>query len=214
MPTRSRRRIAGSRRGVGMAPSSAPPDFRERRAGLRLGIGHGRGGLRPGQCARHARPLRRRDRAATIARWRSGPAWSDAAANRERSRGSRAERREGRPAASHGRHGRQTPDEVVYDKDKKRSGGQETQTTGAPMSDEAVRALWLKRVQTAPGRFPEGALCLPAAGEGRRERVLLALSGVVAVGGASRRRPRSCRTKLKPDVRRGARPACPRAAST
>lgn len=44
-------------------------------------------------------------------------------------------------------------DQIVYDKDAKNPEGQETQTEGAPMSDEQVRALWLKRVQTRPADF-------------------------------------------------------------
>lgn len=49
---------------------------------------------------------------------------------------------------------REGADQIVYDKNAKRSGGQDTETTGsATMNDEAVRALWLKRVQTRPADF-------------------------------------------------------------
>jgi Ca-activated chloride channel family protein len=48
---------------------------------------------------------------------------------------------------------REGADEIVYDKDARNPGGQDTETAGAPMSDEAVRALWLKRVQTHPADF-------------------------------------------------------------
>lgn len=48
---------------------------------------------------------------------------------------------------------REGADEIVYDKDARNPGGQDTQTEGAPMSDEAVRSLWLKRVQTRPADF-------------------------------------------------------------
>lgn len=49
---------------------------------------------------------------------------------------------------------REGADQIVYDKDAKQTGGQETQTTtGAAMNDAAVRALWLKRVQTRPADF-------------------------------------------------------------
>lgn len=44
-------------------------------------------------------------------------------------------------------------DQIVYDKDAKNPDGQETQIEDAPMSDEQVRALWLKRVQTRPADF-------------------------------------------------------------
>lgn len=48
---------------------------------------------------------------------------------------------------------REGADEIVYDKDKKSQGGQKTETAGAPMSDEAARALWLERVRTRPADF-------------------------------------------------------------
>lgn len=78
------------------------------------------------------------------------PGWSDAETNR-----TLAALRAERVKKTGGEQGdqREKPDEIVYDKDKKNTGGQETQTAGAPMSDEAVRALWLKRVQTRPADF-------------------------------------------------------------
>lgn len=49
---------------------------------------------------------------------------------------------------------REGADQIVYDKDARRPGGQDTQTSGAQaMNDAAVRALWLKRVQTRPEDF-------------------------------------------------------------
>lgn len=48
---------------------------------------------------------------------------------------------------------REGADEIVYDKDATREGGEETQIAGAAMNDEAVRALWLKRVRTKPADF-------------------------------------------------------------
>lgn len=78
------------------------------------------------------------------------PGWSDADSNRTLAR-LRAEKM--RQTGADAGDQREGADEIVYDKDKKDQGGQETQTTGAPMSDEAVRALWLKRVQTRPADF-------------------------------------------------------------
>lgn len=44
------------------------------------------------------------------------------------------------------------PDEIVYDKTRK--GGEQTPAEpGQQMSDDAVRAMWLKRVQTRPADF-------------------------------------------------------------
>jgi Ca-activated chloride channel family protein len=44
-------------------------------------------------------------------------------------------------------------DDVVFDKNKK-PGGQDTQTDGEqPLSNSAMQALWLRRVQTKPADF-------------------------------------------------------------
>ncbi|MFG1302272.1 tetratricopeptide repeat protein [Xanthobacter sp. V3C-3] len=49
---------------------------------------------------------------------------------------------------------REGADQIVYDKDATQPGSQDTQAAGAQaMNDEAVRALWLKRVQTKPADF-------------------------------------------------------------
>jgi Ca-activated chloride channel homolog len=78
------------------------------------------------------------------------PGWSQAQANRQIAR-LRAERL--RAAGEDAGEQREGADEIVYDKDAKRQGGQDTQVTGAAMNNEAVRALWLKRVQTKPADF-------------------------------------------------------------
>jgi Ca-activated chloride channel homolog len=79
------------------------------------------------------------------------PGWPQAQANRHIAQ-LRAERMKA-PGANAGDQ-REGADAIVYDKDaKKQPGGQDTQTTGAAMSNEAVRALWLKRVQTRPADF-------------------------------------------------------------
>ena len=44
-------------------------------------------------------------------------------------------------------------DQIVYDKDAKNPEGQESQVVGTSMDDQAVRALWLKRVRTKPADF-------------------------------------------------------------
>ncbi|QCN99917.1 hypothetical protein D3093_32290 (plasmid) [Azospirillum argentinense] len=78
------------------------------------------------------------------------PGWPSAEANRAIAR-LRAERLNA-PGADAGDQ-REGADRIVYDKDARNPEGQETQVTGAPMNDEAVRALWLKRVQTKPADF-------------------------------------------------------------
>ncbi|KAA1053055.1 TPR domain protein in aerotolerance operon [Azospirillum argentinense] len=78
------------------------------------------------------------------------PGWADAEANRTLAR-----LRADRVRAKGGDDGdtEDDPDDVVYDRTKK-DGGKDTETAGgAPMSDEAIRALWLKRVQTQPADF-------------------------------------------------------------
>ncbi|PXW55762.1 tetratricopeptide repeat protein [Chelatococcus asaccharovorans] len=78
------------------------------------------------------------------------PDWPQARGNRRIAQ-LRAERMKA-PGADAGDQ-REGADQIVYDKDAKRPGGQETQVAGGPMDDEAVRALWLKRVQTKPADF-------------------------------------------------------------
>lgn len=78
------------------------------------------------------------------------PGWAQAEANREIAR-LRAERLNALGADAGDQ--REGADRTVYDKDARNPEGQETQVTGTPMSDEAVRALWLKRVQTKPADF-------------------------------------------------------------
>lgn len=76
--------------------------------------------------------------------------WASAEANRNlaKLRGEKI-RQKGADAGDQ----REGADEIVYDKDKKNQEGQETQTTGAAMSDEAARAVWLKRLQNRPADF-------------------------------------------------------------
>lgn len=78
------------------------------------------------------------------------PGWPDAITNREiaRIRGERKKLEGGVTGDTESK-----PDAIVYDKTKK--GGEDTtvQEPGKAMSDEAVRALWLKRVQTRPADF-------------------------------------------------------------
>lgn len=79
------------------------------------------------------------------------PDWEEAKSNRQIAQ-LRAERlvAKGEDAGDQ----REGADQIVYDKDAKRPGGQDTQVTSAQaMNDAAVRALWLKRVQTKPADF-------------------------------------------------------------
>lgn len=88
--------------------------------------------------------LKRYDRAIALR-----PGWPAALNNREiaRIRGERNKTEGGETGNTDDK-----PDEVVFDKTKK--GGEDTTVEAAmPMSDEAVRALWLKRVQTRPADF-------------------------------------------------------------
>ncbi|MGO4405609.1 tetratricopeptide repeat protein [Bosea sp. RAF48] len=88
--------------------------------------------------------LKRYDRALALR-----PAWPEALKNREiaRIRGERKKTEGGETGNTDDK-----PDEIVFDKTKK--GGEDSTVEGEkPMSDEQVRALWLKRVQTQPADF-------------------------------------------------------------
>ncbi len=76
------------------------------------------------------------------------PGWTDAIDNRRI-----ATIRAQRLKAEGGDDTDEKADDIVFDKSRK--GGEETTVTGLqkPLSDEAVRALWLKRVQTRPADF-------------------------------------------------------------
>lgn len=100
------------------------------------------------------------------------PEWADAEANRTLAR-----LRADRMKTEGGDTGdtESTPDKVVYDRAKKNAGeGEDTEVAGgAPMSDEAARALWLRRVQTRPADFLRAKFSYqlqnaPAAADGDR----------------------------------------------
>lgn len=93
--------------------------------------------------------IKRYDRALVLR-----PDWPDAIANRDIA-SIRGERKKAEGGVNDDTES--TPDDIVYDKTKK--GGENTtiqelgQDSGGSMSDEAVRALWLKQVQTRPADF-------------------------------------------------------------
>jgi len=79
------------------------------------------------------------------------PGWQDASVNREVAR-LRAKLTEQKG----GDMGDQTigADEIRFDKHKKNDGGQETELDGSSaLSDSAMQALWLRKVQTKPADF-------------------------------------------------------------
>lgn len=88
--------------------------------------------------------LKRYDRALALR-----PGWPAALNNREiaRIRGERKKTEGGETGNTDTK-----PDEIVFDKTK-RGGEDATVEAAKPMSDDAVRALWLKRVQTKPADF-------------------------------------------------------------
>jgi Ca-activated chloride channel family protein len=87
--------------------------------------------------------IQRFDRALALKR-----GWADAEANRALAvaRAARIDK-----SGSEAGDQREGADQIVYDKDKK-SGGQDTRAEGA-MSDQSVRALWLKRIEPRPADF-------------------------------------------------------------
>ena len=77
------------------------------------------------------------------------PGWAEAEANREIAR-VRAERMKAEGGVTDDTES--APDQIVYDKTRK-GGADTTVAGGQPMSNEAVRAMWLKRVETRPADF-------------------------------------------------------------
>ncbi len=77
------------------------------------------------------------------------PGWMDAEANRTlaRLRGDKMKLGGGDSGNT------QKADEIVYDKDKRGGDKQFTNTKGAAMNDQSVRALWLKRIEPRPAEF-------------------------------------------------------------
>ena len=94
------------------------------------------------------------------------PGWPEAEANRALAR-LRADRMKA-PGADAGDQ-RKGADQIVFDKDKKKGGGQDTETAGTTMNDEQIRSLWLKQVQTRPADFLRARFSyqLQAASEGQ-----------------------------------------------
>jgi Ca-activated chloride channel family protein len=76
------------------------------------------------------------------------PGWADAQANRALAVARGAKIANTGAEAGDQREG---ADQIVYDREK-RSGGQDTQAEGA-MTDQSVRALWLKRIEPRPAEF-------------------------------------------------------------
>jgi Ca-activated chloride channel family protein len=112
------------------ARDSAESDFNQGNALVMLGL--------------YADAVKRYDRALALR-----PGWPAALNNREiaRIRGERKKTEGGETGNTDDK-----PDEIVFDKTKK--GGEDTAAQAAKlMSDEQVRALWLKRVQTQPADF-------------------------------------------------------------
>ena len=77
------------------------------------------------------------------------PDWEDARVNREVA-AARLEARQ-HPGGDMGDQ-KLGADEIVFDK-QKGSGGQDTQVQDQVTSDQAMQALWLRRVQTKPAEF-------------------------------------------------------------
>jgi Ca-activated chloride channel family protein len=55
------------------------------------------------------------------------------------------------------------PDEIVFDQKGENKRGQPQELEGAKMSDEELRATWLRRVQTTPGDFLKAKFAYQAA---------------------------------------------------
>ncbi len=61
------------------------------------------------------------------------------------------------------------PDDIVFDQKGENSKGEPVQMNDGALSDEALRATWLRRVQTTPGDFLRAKFAYQAAHEGAGE---------------------------------------------
>lgn len=77
------------------------------------------------------------------------PGWADAEANRTLAAARKAAIDTGGSDAGDQREG---ADQIVYDKDKTSGSAQQTDA-GSVMTDQSVRALWLKRIEPRPAEF-------------------------------------------------------------
>lgn len=77
------------------------------------------------------------------------PGWADAAANRTLAAARKAAINTSGSDAGDQREG---ADRIVYDKDKTSGSAQQTDA-GSVMTDQSVRALWLKRIEPRPAEF-------------------------------------------------------------
>ena len=59
--------------------------------------------------------------------------------------------------------GRDKPDDIVFDQKSSDERGQPIELAGGEMSDEEIRATWLRRVQTTPGDFLRAKFAYQAA---------------------------------------------------
>lgn len=77
------------------------------------------------------------------------PGWADAEANRTLAAARKAKINTGGSDAGDQREG---ADQIVYDKDKQ-SGSEQQTDAASVMTDQSVRALWLKRIEPRPAEF-------------------------------------------------------------
>ncbi|MEN8139988.1 MAG: tetratricopeptide repeat protein [Thermodesulfobacteriota bacterium] len=99
------------------------------------------------------------------------PQWRGARDNLEIAR-ARKEKMKGPDDDAGGTGGKLAADEVVYDKRAQQNSSQnkESVTGGAEISDEEMRALWLRRVQTRPADFLRAKFAQQAARKGQESQ--------------------------------------------
>ena len=81
------------------------------------------------------------------------PGWEDAEENKALALARKAKMQNSSKDADQEQTGQDKPDDIVFDQKVSVKQGQPIEIAGGEMSDEEMRATWLRRVQTTPGDF-------------------------------------------------------------
>ena len=91
------------------------------------------------------------------------PGWKDAEENKALALARKAKMQNSSKDADQEQTGQDKPDDIVFDQKGSVKQGQPIEIAGGEMSDEEMRATWLRRVQTTPGDFLRAKFAYQAA---------------------------------------------------
>ena len=91
------------------------------------------------------------------------PGWKDAEENKALALARKAKMEDSGRDADQEQTGQDKPDDIVFDQKSSDEHGQPIELAGGEMSDEEMRATWLRRVQTTPGDFLRAKFAYQAA---------------------------------------------------